>query len=409
MSIDLPADPATVTRPFPVAPGMGPPEEYHELRSRCPMAKVQVIGEVPELDTTGWFVTRYEDVRALLGDRRFIRPDVNDWPRTPDDWPPVEPDMATIMELEGERHDTLRRLVSDAFGTGAVRARAGRTREIADELLDELVATGRPGDLVAGYADPLPVRVMCELTGVPPEAAPRFEALARHLLFSVDLDDDDEDITAVVRDEVLGWMDLRRREPGDDVLSDLVRRLDAGELTEHDVLCFGRAMIIAGFLPSQMFLANAILALLTHPGELAALRADPDLMAGAVEELLRWVPVFNGNIFLIATEDVPLGDRVIREGELVMPVVAAANRDGTVFPEADRLDVRRSPNPHLAFGRGVHNCLGAQLTRVTFAVALRALLDRLPGLALAVDPDEVPWPDPRRKFRSPVALPVTWS
>ncbi|MFC3994760.1 cytochrome P450 [Nocardiopsis sediminis] len=405
------AEPAAAhpARAFPLPPpgGMGPPAEYAELQQGCPVARVRAIHDVPGLDTTGWFVTRYDDVRDLLADPRLIRPDVNDWPVTPDDWPRIEPDMVTLMELEGEEHAALRRAVADAFSVRAVRGHAERIRGIADELLDALEEGGGPADLVAGFTEPFPIRVMCEITGIPYAGHETFTRLSKHLLFSVDLDDDDDDITQVMRDLVLEWIALRRREPGDDVLTDLIGRCDAGELTEEDVVRFGRSMIIAGFLPSTMFLGNAALALLTRPDTASALRADPGLMPGAVEELLRHLPVLNGNVLQLATEDIEVGGQAIRAGELVIPVIAAANRDPSVFPDPGRLDLSRIDNPHLAFGRGTHNCLGAHLTRTKFAIGLGRLLERFPELRLAVGEDEIPWPS-GRKFSSPLALPVRW-
>lgn len=396
-------------RDFPLPPpgSMGPPTEYTELQQRCPVARVRTIHDVPDLDTTGWFVTGYEDVRALLADPRLVRPDVNDWPVTPDDWPRIEPDMVTLMELEGEEHANLRKAVAEAFSVRAVRESRDRIREIADELLNDVQRGGQPGDLVAGFAEPFPIRVMCEITGIPYADRERFSQLSKHLLFSVDLDDDDDDITRVMRDLVLTWIADKRDDPGEDVLSDLIARSDAGELDEEDVVRFGRSMIIAGFLPSTMYLANAVLALLTQHEQLAALRADRELIPTAVEELLRYLPVLNGNVLQLATEDLEIRGQIVRAGELVIPVIAAANRDASVFCAPEHLDLTRSHNPHLVFGRGTHNCLGAYLTRTKFSVALEALLDHFSDLRLDVDPSELPWPD-QRKFTSPLALPVRW-
>jgi cytochrome P450 len=166
-------------------------------------------------------------------------------------------------------------------------------------------------------------------------------------------------------------------------------------------------MLMAGYRTCTMFLANSIFVLLTQPDQLARLRDDRGIMPQAVEELLRYLPVMNGIVVLQATQDVDLHGRTINAGEAVLPVLAAANRDGAVFPDADRLDLRRDPNPHLTFGQGTHYCLGVHLARAELAVALDTLLDRFPGLRLAVNESELPWEN-ESPAKSPLAIPVNW-
>ncbi|MGH3827004.1 MAG: cytochrome P450, partial [Pseudonocardiaceae bacterium] len=213
--------------------------------------------------------------------------------------------------------------------------------------------------------------------------------------------------TTQLRDYLAELIQRKRRQPTADMLSDLVRQRDAGELTDEDVITFGLSMLVGGYRTSTMFIANAVLVLLTHPGELAALRTDRGLPPCAVEELLRYLPVMNGSVVLLATEDIPLRGQSIRAGEAVLPVIAAANRDDSVFPDPDQLDLRRAPNPHLSFGRGAHNCVGIHLARVGLTVALTALLNRFPRLRLAVPEHELPWEDDSPS-KSPISLPVRW-
>ncbi|MFI6518241.1 cytochrome P450 [Spirillospora sp. NPDC050679] len=381
---------------------MGPPSEYASLRRGCPFAHVRL-----PIDATGYFATRYADVRELLADPRFTRPSINAWPPAPGAGAFDGPDLITMMELEGPRHAALRRAVAPAFSRSAVRARRGRMREMADGLLDDFVTWDRPADLVAGFAEPFPMMVLCELAGIPYGDRDRFVGPADAGLGAMLDLERGRRATAWLRDYIGELVDLKRRKPGDDVLSDLVRRRDAGELTDEDLVCFGLSMLIAGYRTSTMFLVDAVLALLSHPDQLDALRADASLLPGAVEELLRHLPVMNANVVLVATEDVEIGGHRIAAGEAVLPSIAAANRDDTVFPDADRLDLRRSPDNHLAFGRGTHNCVGSHLARAELEIGLQAVLSRLPGLELAADPATLPWEDDS-PAKSPLELPVTW-
>ncbi|HEY0636816.1 MAG TPA: cytochrome P450 [Pseudonocardiaceae bacterium] len=411
MTLSVPHVPPPATEPPPVPlpePGtMGPPPDCARLRRECPVRHVKLPMDEP--GAVAWYVTRYADVRRLLGDRRFTRPDINEWPARPGEPPWDGPGLTTMMELEGDRHVALRRAVADHFGAGAVRARLPRIRALADGLLDEFEAAagGRTGDLVGGFAEPFPLLVACDLVGIPYEERDRFLGPADAALGAMMTLDEGRRATGFLRSYVLELAERRRRSPGDDVLSDLVRRRDAGELDDEHLVVFGLSILIAGYRTSTMFLADAVLALLTHPDQLAALRADRSLLPGAVEELLRWLPVMNANVLLVATEDVEIAGQPIRAGEAVLPVIASANRDESVFPDADRLDLRRGLNLHLSFGRGAHNCVGSHLARAELEVGLAALLDRFPRLELAVDPDTLPWED-ESPAKSPLTLPVRW-
>jgi cytochrome P450 len=389
---------------FPLAPPgeIGPIEEYGRLRRECPVAQVRT-----PMGATAWYVTRYADVRKLLADARLVRPTINAWPVRPGDAVEPGPGLMTMMELEGPGHAALRRALADEFAVHTVERRLERVRELAGRLLDDVEAGGRPGDLAAGFAEPFPLLVMCDLVGIPYEDRDYFLPMADAALGALVTLDEGRDVTGTLRHYISQLIARKRSRPEDDVLTRLTRRCDDGELDEEAVISFGLSMLVAGYRTCTMYLADAILVLLTRPGQLARLREDPRLMPQAVEELLRYLPVLNGVVVLQATQDLDLHGHTIHAGEAVLPVLAAANRDGAVFPDADRLDLRRDPNPHLTFGQGAHYCLGVHLARAELAVALETLFDRFPGLRLAVGENELPWEDDS-PARSPLAIPVTW-
>ncbi|MBV8541601.1 MAG: cytochrome P450 [Pseudonocardiales bacterium] len=396
-------DPAV--RDLPLAPPgkMGPPPEYDALQRECPMASVRL----PVGDGQGWFLSRYDDVRSVLADPRLVRPTVQNWPPPPAPSPRPGPDLVTMMELEGPRHTALRRALADVFSVKAVRAHQHRIREQADRLLDAVAAGGQPGELVRGFTEPFPLLVMCDLVGIPYDEREHFVPLADAPFNALLGLDDARRATAPVHEYATELIERKRREPAEDILTDLVRRRDAGELTDEDVITFGLSMLLTGHRTSAVFLTNAVLLLLTEPEQFVGVRATGEVSSSAVEELLRYLPVMNAEVILQVTEDVELCGRTVAAGETVLPSIAAANRDETVFPDAGRLDLTRVRNPHLAFGRGAHNCVGAHLGRAQLKVGLEALLARFPSLHLTVDEDELAWDDEATP-KAPLALPVGW-
>jgi cytochrome P450 len=380
---------------------MGPPEQCARLRESCPMARVRM-----PMDATAWYATRYEDVRELLADPRLIRPTINDWPPRPGQAADDGPRLVTMAELDGPGHLALRRAVASAFSFGAVREQLPRIRERAERLLEEFEEGGHPGDLVAGFTEPFPLLVLCDLVGIPAQDQDWFLPVLDEALDGMVTSEDGRTVTDLLREYMAELIAQKRSRPGDDVLTRLVRDCDGGALTQDDVMAFGLSMLTVGFGISGFFLADAVHTLLERPDEWARLREKRDLMPGAVEEVLRYMPVMNGTVLLLATEDFEVGGQTIREGDAVIPVLASANRDGSVFADAARLDLRRADNPHLTFGRGTHNCVGAHLARAELTVGLEALLDRFPRLRPA-DGQEPFWDD-QSVTKSPLTLPVSW-
>ncbi|MFI5782037.1 cytochrome P450 [Nocardia sp. NPDC051570] len=392
---------------LPLAPSdtMGPPQAYAPLRRECPLAKVR-MPQGMAVDATAWYVTRYSDVRQLVADRRLIRPTINAWPPSATRSEDSGPGLITVMEMDGPQHVALRQALAEAFSTRSIRAHQPRLRHLAAGLLDAFTAGGQAGDLVAGFAEPFPLQVMCDLVGIPYDDRDYFVPMADAALGALQTLDEGRGVTERLREYICSIIDRKRREPTDDVLGQLLSACSGGVLTEESVISFGLSMLVAGYRTSTMFLANSVYTLLTHPDQYAMLRTDRAMMPTAVEELLRYVPVMNGVVVLLATEDIELHGHTIRKGDAVQPVLAAANRDETVFADPDRLDLRRTDNPHIVFGRGPHNCFGAHLARAELTVALDTLLDRLPGLHL-ID-DQPPTWDNSSPARSPLTLPVGW-
>ncbi|MFF9125284.1 cytochrome P450 [Streptomyces sp. NPDC014889] len=387
--------------PLPPPGTMGPPETCARLRESRPVARVGLL-----MDATAWYVTRYEDVRALLADPRLIRPTINDWPPRPGPAADEGPRLVTMAELDGPRHLALRRSVSSAFSAGAVRDRLPRIRALADRLLEEFARGGPPGDLVAGFTEPFPLLVLCDLVGIPWQDRDWFLPVLDAALDGMVTADEGRRVTDLLRAYVTGLIAQKRSRPADDVLSLLVRECEEGALTDDEVTAFGLSMLTVGFGISGFFLAGSVHTLLHRPEQWARLRDHRDLVPGAVEELLRYMPVMNGTVLLLATEDIEVGGQTVRRGDAVIPVLASANRDGSVFNDADRLDPCRADNPHLAFGRGTHNCVGAHLARAELTVGLQALLDRFPELRPAEG--QQPLWDDQSVTKSPLTLPVGW-
>jgi cytochrome P450 len=374
----------------------------------------------PGLDgeTPIWWVTRYDDGEALLlDDERFVRD-----PRLA--LPPERlaqlqaglPDAIAFVDShmlnrDGDDHRRLRRLVSKAFTPRMIEQLRPRIQEIADELLDPVAPRGEM-ELVAAYAFPLPITVIAELLGVPMADRDRFrewsDAFVRPPLDAADLQR-----FALSMEEFTGYLhalfEERRSVPGDDLVSALVAVEDGGDtLSEEELSSMIALLIVAGHETTVSLIGNATLALLTHPEQRAEFERDQSLLSRAVEELIRYDGPVDRTLTRWAAVDVELRGQTIRRGEAVIVSLGAADRDPERFAAPDELDLAAERNTrHLGFGRGPHSCLGAPLARLEAEIALATLLRRLPGLRLAIAPDELRW-RPVPLFRSLVVLPVAW-
>lgn len=362
--------------------------EYARLRAEAPVSRVRLPygGEA-------WLVTRYDDVRQVLTDQRFSARAMTSEPDPPRFTPmPLFP--AGVMSMDPPEHTRIRSLVSKAFTARRVEALRPRIRAIAADLADRMTAAGPPADLVAGFALPLPVTVICELLGVPYADQNRFRVLSDALLSTTALPM--EEVGAAVMElngYLAGLIAQRRAEPSDDLLTALVQaRDDEDRLSEQELVEFSVGLLVTGHETAATQIANFTYVLSRNPDQLAALRADLSLVPRAVEELLRHTPLGAvSGIPRMAVEDVPMGGVVIRKGEAVIPSINSANHDEALFETPECLQVRRPDNPHIAFGHGVHFCLGSQLARAELQIALETLLTRLPGLRVEGADEDLAW------------------
>jgi len=365
-------------------------------------------------ETPIWWVTRYDDAEAvLLDDERFVRD-----PRlaVPPEQRPELPEFfsfidSNMLNRDGDDHRRLRRLVSKAFTPRMIEQLRPRIQEIADELIDRVSADGEM-ELVSDFAFPLPITVIAELLGVPAADRESFRewsgAMVSPALAAAEMERADALLGAFVN-YLLALFAERRNEPGEDLVSALVAVEDGGDTLSEEELCSMVALlIVAGHETTVSLIGNAMRALLTHPEQRAAIERDPSLLPAAVEELIRYDGPVERTLNRWAAVDVEIRGQKIRRGETVIVVLGAADHDPERFDEPDTLDLAAARKTrHLGFGRGRHFCLGAPLARLEAEIALGTLLRRLPGLRLAVPPEELRW-RPVPLFRSLVALPVAW-
>ncbi|WP_169946890.1 cytochrome P450 [Microbispora sp. H11081] len=398
--VDL-TDPEVLRDPFTV---------YGRAREAAPLARLLIPGLGPI-----WALTRHDGARAMLGDARFpMTADSFMRPQVPDDCLPY---MRTMSEMQGPEHARLRKLAAPAFTPRRAAEFRPRIEAAVDALLDDLPthAEGGQVDLLRHFARPLPMDVICALVGIPERDRPQWREWGAIIAAGAGADFE-RAIPGIIAGAKAA-VAAARAEPGaaGGVLADLVRAHgddgdgaeDSDRLSDTEIVTMVWHLVLAGQTPTNL-IANAVAALLAHPGQLTAVRADPALMPAAVEELIRWCGPALLAIPRHAREDVELYGTTVPEGAKVTALVAAANRDPRVFSDPERLDVTRAPGAgHLGFSHGPHFCLGASLARVQTQAAISALLRRFPGLAMAAPADDLRAPDPGMWRLT--ALPVTLS
>ncbi len=362
---------------------------YKWQREEAPVYK----GKVSIINA--YLLSRYDDCVCMLKDPRFVRnrSTATGGGRMPFPMPKSVSLVAQSMILEDEpEHRRLRGLVHKAFTPRALAKLEERIERLTHELLDEAERQGEV-DLKQLYCLPIPVTVIGEMVGVPDEDMPKFMnglyaltkgfsgwAIFRTLFWDL------RQTVAFVRELIA----RKRSDPQDDILTGLIQAEEEGDkLSEDELVSMVFLLIFAGYETTVHLITNGVLTLLQHPDQLARLRAQPELMESAVEEILRYNGPIHGTKPAYAREDVTLHGVTIAKGSAVMPLLGAANRDPAVFENADVFDIARSPNHHLAFGHGIHYCLGAPLARMETKIALTNLLQRNPNLRLAVEPEEL--------------------
>lgn len=378
---------------------------YAKMRAEEPLTRIKMA-----YGAEGWLATRYDDVRTVLSDPRFSRKAVlhADVPRA---LPELDEQPETILTMDPPEHGRLRRLVAAAFTARRVEGLRPRVREIAEHLVDEMVAASSPADLVESVSMPLPVVVICELLGVPLEGRPVFRAGADAALSNSSVSAE-ERLAAVgtLCEYIASLIAERRNSPGgpaDDLLGALIsaRDTDGDRLTEGELVMLGVTILVAGHETTMNMTGNMVSTLLADRSRWEALVAAPDSIPRAIEEMLRMTPVgVHAGVPRIALEDVELSGGTVRAGEAVLVATAAANRDPEVFDDPENLHLHREPGQHVAFGFGPHHCLGASLARMELQIILTTLVTRLPSLDLA---GEVQWRT-SAQIRGPKHLPVRW-
>ncbi|MFD5192686.1 cytochrome P450 [Streptomyces sp. NPDC058357] len=393
------ADIAPLAYPFNTPDGLQLSDAYERVRDRSGLLRVQLPYGEP-----AWLVTRYADARLVLGDQRFSRAAAasHDEPRQS-----AGQRDGGILGMDPPDHTRLRSLVAKAFTVRQVEKLRPQVRELTAALLDEMETAGPPADLVDLFALPLPVAVICRMLGVPTEDRPRFRVWSDDALSTSSLTAEEFDASrAELRAYMAGLIDQHRQAPQDDLMTALIEARDDGDrLSELELIDLCVGILVAGHETTASQIPNFVLTLLDHPDQLARLRAEPELVPNAVEELLRFVPLGSGaGQPRYATEDIEVGGTLVRAGSPVLVAVGAANRDALRFSAPGVLDIAREGNQHLGFGHGVHHCLGAPLARLELQEALSALITRFPQLRLAGD---VTWKS-EMLVRGPRVMPVEW-
>jgi cytochrome P450 len=344
-----------------------------------------------------WLITRYEDVRKALADPRLCK----DWRKlrapgfVPD--PAVGFLMAHMLNADPPDHTRLRRLVQKAFTPGRVAALRPRIEAITASLLDAMPGAGDDSsdgvvDLITAFAFPLPMTVICELLGIPDGDREEFKTWSQVILSSTATFDEYRAAGGAMYAYFTKLLADKRAAPADDLLSALITARDSGDsLDEPELLAMIFLLLVAGHETTVNLIATGTLALLTHPSEFSRLRSDPSLLPGAVEELLRYANPLNHATDRYAPEPFEVGGVPIPAGEPVLVVTSSANRDPGRFPDPDRLDLGRDTSGHVAFGHGIHYCVGAPLARLEGEIAFGSLLSRFPRLSLAVEESQLRW------------------
>lgn len=374
-----------------------PPPEYATLREEAPVTLVRMPTGDP-----AYLVTRYDDVRFVLSDRRF----------SVDRSRPGAPRLVgmqkndTMLAKDPPDHTRLRRMMMREFTARRIERLRPLIREILGEILDAMQAQGPPADIVETVAVPLPITVLCELLGVPFADRSLLRDLSERMVSYTRYSF--EEMAAArdrLREYVAELLRIKREEPGEDLLSALIAVRDGSDrLSEAELISQVELLLVAGHETTTKQIGNGMVALLGSPGQRTALRDNPD---AAVEELLRHDPPGDGAQFRLAIEDVDVGGVRIPAGSAVLAAIPVANRDPRQFADADRLDLNRSANPHLTFGYGPHHCLGAILARAELKTTFLDLFARFGSLRLAVPPEELRW---QRGLRVSgyAHVPVTW-
>lgn len=378
--------------------------EYNSIQTGEAVAVVSM----PSGDSA-FLVTRYEDVKTVLGDRRFSRAATlaEGAPRLG----PVPQNFPTLLNMDPPDHSRVRKMISGTFTARRVNTLIPYIEQHVDSFLTDMIKAGPDADLIESFAARLPVQIICELLGVPMSDRAQFGAWSRAFLATTSKEYTPEQVkeAQVALFTYLNQLiETKKADPQGDILSDLaVQNAADPKISDLELVFLGVTLLVAGHETTVNMIGNGIFALLLEPAKLEELRTHPELIDTAIEELLRLFGPGTEGLLRIATEDVELSGVLIPAGSGVLPSLVAANRDEDKFEDAQSCALGRDEAQHLSFSHGPHFCIGASLARAELRISFNEILRRLPGLALAVDPAEVPRPE-GLLVNGVSRLPITW-
>ncbi|UNO39255.1 cytochrome P450 [Streptomyces sp. MST-110588] len=379
-----------------------PPAAYQPLRDRRPLSRVSLYN-----GRTVWLVSGHAEARALLTDPRISSDRLN--PAFPTPAPRLERVQkirTPLLGVDDPEHNRQRRMLISSFSLKRAAAMRPGIQRIVDELIDKMVEQGPPTELVSAFALPLPSMVICSLLGVPYADHTFFEEQSRLVLRSKTAEDA-ERARSTLEAYFIDLVARKEENPGDGLLDELIaEQLKTGALGREELVRMAMLLLVAGHETTANMISLGTFTLLQHPEQLAALRTQDSLIPTAVEELLRFLSIADGMVRL-ATQDIEVAGETIRAGDGVVLSTSLINRDESAYPEPDTLDWERSARHHVAFGFGIHQCLGQNLARAEMEIAFRTLFSRLPGLRLAAPADEIPF-NSADTLQGMVELPLTW-
>ncbi|MEV5714086.1 cytochrome P450 [Amycolatopsis mediterranei] len=389
--------PMTRTCPF------APPPAYTEIREEEPVTRVGL----PD-GRRAWVVSRHEDVRTVLNDRRFSAD------RQHPDFPQLVPgfrrpdDERTMITMDAPEHGPARKAVLGEFTVRRMEALRPRIQEIVDERIDALLAGPKPGDLVETLSLPVPSLVICEMLGVPYADHDFFQTHTTKLIKRDTPPQERRAAVEAVREYMGDLIAGKEANPPDDLLGrQIVKLREEGTYRRAALAATGFLLLVAGHETTANMISLGTVGLLENPEQLALVRDDPGKTLDAVEELLRYFTIVDAATARLCVEDAEVGGQLIRAGEGVLALGYAANRDGTAFENPDDLDIERGARHHVAFGFGPHQCLGQNLARMELQIVFDTLFRRIPGLRLAAPVDDLPFKDDANIYGL-YRLPVTW-
>ena len=394
------------TCPFRHDDALEPDPFMERMRTEAPVSRVRM----PYGEGDCWLVTRHADVRTVTADRRFSRAELigRDFPRiTPA--PIAQSEQINLMDPPALNR--VRSLILKAFTTRRVKELRTGTQQATDGLLTRMAEHGAPADIADHLADKLPLMTICVLMDIPEADRPQLRQRASAMM---SMRAADRALAVKAKAELRAYFTeltaARRRAPGGDLVSALATARVGGEtLNEEELAVLAMLLVVSGHDTTTYSISNIIYTLLTHPVQLGQLRAHPELLPQAIEELLRYIPFRQGvGIPRVALEDVEFDGVTVKAGDFVHVSYLTANRDELVYDRADELDFERTdPVAHMTFGYGSHHCLGSHLARMMLQVTIGLVLTRFPGLRLAIPAQDVQW-NTKSIWRYPLALPVAW-